>query len=172
MYHRSQLHPPLYALRTYFSTQQNTRVQLQRYDNYDDKGLVTRCNFSCNLSRDDDLCGVAVARWGVLHAATRLCFSIKASRLLQRACVRSRCYGNIARQVAERVLHDATLKKIGAIVAESRTRFYFVQRLMQLVSQRFWPLHSMLHGAMVRATCLATPLRDKLHGKLHRVTGP
>ena len=38
-------------------------------------------------------------------------FSIKASRLLQRACVRSRCYGNIARQVAERVLHDATLKK-------------------------------------------------------------
>ena len=135
MYHRSQLHPPLYALRTYFSTQQNTRVQLQRYDNYDDKGLVTRCNFSCNLSRND-LCGVAVARWGVLHAATRLCifFSIKASRLLQRACVRSR-YGNIARQVAERVLHDATLKNIVAIVAESRTRFYFVQRLMQLVSQ-------------------------------------
>ena len=38
-------------------------------------------------------------------------FSIKASRLLQRACVRSRCYGNIARQVAERVLHNATLKK-------------------------------------------------------------
>ena len=72
-------------------------------------------------------------------------FSIKASRLLQRACVRSRCYGNIARQVAERVLHDATLQKIVAIVAESRTRFYFVQRLVQLVSQRFWPLHSMLH---------------------------
>ena len=73
----------------------------------------------------------------MLHAATRLCifFSIKASRLLQRACIRSRCYGNIARQVAERVLHDATLKNIVAIVAESRTRFYFVQRLMQLVSQ-------------------------------------
>ena len=25
---------------------------------------------------------------------------------------------------------------------------------------------------MTRATCLATPLRDKLHEKLHRVTGP
>ena len=25
-------------------------------------GPVTRCNFSCNLSRNDDLCGVAVAR--------------------------------------------------------------------------------------------------------------
>ena len=66
------------------------------------------------------------------------------------------------------VLHDATLKKIVAIVAESRTRFYFVQRLVQLVSQRFWPLHSMLHGVMVRATCLATALRGKLHEKLHR----
>ena len=53
-------------------------------------------------------------------------FPIKASRLLQRAYVRSRCYGNIARQVAERVLHDATLKKIVAIVAESRTQFCFV----------------------------------------------
>jgi hypothetical protein len=30
----------------------------------------------------------------------------------------------------------------------------------------------MLNGAMIRATCLATPLRDKLHEKLHRVTGP
>jgi hypothetical protein len=30
----------------------------------------------------------------------------------------------------------------------------------------------MLNGAMTRAACLATPLRDKLHEKLHRVTGP
>jgi hypothetical protein len=30
----------------------------------------------------------------------------------------------------------------------------------------------MLNGAMTCATCLATPLRDKLHEKLHRVTGP
>ena len=73
------------------------------------------------------------------YTLQRVCafISRKASRMLQRACVRSRCYGNIARQVAERVLHDATLKKIVAIVAESRTRFYFVQRLVQLVSQRF-----------------------------------
>ena len=73
------------------------------------------------------------------YTLQRICLllSIKASRLLQRACVRSRCYGNIARQVAESVLHDATLKKIVAIIAESRTRLYFVQRLVQLVSQRF-----------------------------------
>ena len=99
-------------------------------------------------------------------------FSMKASRLLQCACVCSHCYGDIARQVAERVLHGVSLKKIVAIVAENRTRFHFVQQLVQLVSQRFWPLHSMLHGAMVRETCLATALQDKLHEKLHRVTGP
>ena len=29
----------------------------------------------------------------------------------------------------------------------------------------------MLHGAMVRATFLATALQDKLHEQLHRVTG-
>ena len=96
-------------------------------------------------------------------------FSIKASRLLQRACVRSRCYGNIARQIAERVLHDATLKIFVAIVSESRTRFYFVQRLVQLVSPWFWPLQACY---MARATCLATALRDKLHEKFHRVIGP
>ena len=73
------------------------------------------------------------------YTLQRVCafFSIKANRLLQRACVRSRCYGNIARQLAEWVLHDGTLKKIVEIIAESRTRFYFVQRLVQLVSQRF-----------------------------------
>ena len=26
-----------------------------------------------------------------------------------------------------------------------------------------------MHGAIFHATCLATPLRDKLHGPLHRV---
>ena len=29
---------------------------------------------------------------------------------------------------------------------------------------------ALLHGAIFHATCLATPLRDKLHGSLHRVT--
>ena len=33
-------------------------------------------------------------------------------------------------------------------VAESRTRFYFLKRFVQLVSQRFWPLQGMLHCAM------------------------
>ena len=105
------------------------------------------------------------------HTLQRVCafFSIKLIDCIC-ACARSRCYGNIARQVAERVLHDATLKKIVEIVAESRTRFYFVQRLVQLVSQRFWPLHSMLHGAMVRATCLATILTIAQH--VTRCNGP
>ena len=66
---------------------------------------------------------------GVTHWNAFVHFSIKASRLLQRACVRSRCYGNIARKIAERVLHDAMPKKIVAIVAESRTRFYVVCNL-------------------------------------------
>ena len=30
----------------------------------------------------------------------------------------------------------------------------------------------MLHVAIFRATCFATPLRDKLHKKLQRVTAP
>jgi hypothetical protein len=72
----------------------------------------------------------------------------------------------------EAMLHAAMLKIISAIVAKSRTDFYSVQCFMQLVSQRFRPLQGVLNGAMTRATCLATPLRDKLHGKLHRVTGP
>ena len=43
---------------------------------------------------------------------------------------------NIARQVAaEGVLHDATGVQVAAIVAESRTVFYFLQRFEQLVSQ-------------------------------------
>ena len=40
------------------------------------------------------------------------------------------------------------------------------------LSQRFWPLQSMLHWAMIRATCLATPLRDKTHELFHSVTAP
>ena len=70
------------------------------------------------------------------------------------------------------MLHAATLKIFAAIVAKRRTQFYFVQRFMQLVSKKFRTLQSMLHGAMNRATCLAMALRDKLHEKLHRVTGP
>ena len=73
-----------------------------------------------------------------------------------RACVRSRCYGNIARQVVERVLHDATLKKLLQSLQKvepdstlwsdwcnlSRNDFdhciscYTVQWSVQLVSQR------------------------------------
>ena len=65
---------------------------------------------------------------------------------LQRvACVRSRCYGNIARQVAERVLHDATLKtttlcndwcNLSRNDFDHCTACYTVHWSVQLVSQR------------------------------------
>ena len=78
---------------------------------------------------------------------------------------------NIARQVAgEGVLHDATDAQVAAIVAQSRTMVYFVQRFEQLVSQWFFALYGMLHAAILQATCLAMALRDKLLAKLQRVT--
>ena len=55
--------------------------------------------------------------------------------------------------------------------AQFKLKANTVQFFMQLVAQRFWPLQGILKGAMTRATC-QTPLRDKLHEKLHRVTGP
>ena len=45
-----------------------------------------------------------------------------------------------ATQVGGQMLHRAMLKKFVATVAESRTQFYFQQRFLQLVSQRFWSL--------------------------------
>ena len=78
----------------------------------------------------------------------------------------------IARQITPSMLHAATLKIIAAIVAKSRTQFCFVQRLIQVVPKKFRTLQSMLHGTMNHATCLAMALQDKLHEKLHRVTGP
>ena len=44
--------------------------------------------------------------------------------------------------------------KLTKIVVESRTQLYFPQRFLRLVSQRFQPLHGMLHWAMFRATCI------------------
>ena len=71
---------------------------------------------------------------------------------------------NIARQVARGVLHCANASKIrcsvAAIVAKSRTWFYFVQRLLQQKCRETWWLRGMLHYAISRATCVATTLRD------------
>jgi hypothetical protein len=58
------------------------------------------------------------------------------------------CNG-VATQVAE-VLHGATLAQaIAAIVAQSRSEFYFRQRLLQLVSQK--KLQGRLDGEMFHA---------------------
>ena len=61
---------------------------------------------------------------------------------------------------------------VAAIVAKSRTWFYFVQRLLQQKCRETWWLRGMLHHAISRATGVATILRDKLHDKLHNVTPP
>ena len=66
-----------------------------------------------------------------------------------------------ATQVAGQMLHCEMLNIFVTTVAESRTQFYFPQRFLQLISQRFWPLQGMLHWAMIRATCLAMALRLK-----------
>ena len=83
---------------------------------------------------------------------------------------------SLAAQVAGKMLHCAMLKNFFVIVAESRTQFYFPQRFLQLVLQRFWPLQGiLLHWAIIRATCLAMALQDKLNEKmkkLHSVTAP
>ena len=55
---------------------------------------------------------------------------------------------------------------VAAIVAKSRTWFYFVQRLLQQKCCETWWLRGMLHHAISRATCVATKLQDKLHEKL------
>ena len=78
----------------------------------------------------------------------------------------------VATQVARQMLHSAMLKRFVTTVTESRNRFYFPQRFLQLVSPRFWPLQGMLYWVMIPVTYLATALRDKLHKKLHSVTAP
>ena len=73
----------------------------------------------------------------------------------------------VATQVAGQMLHSTMLQKFIATVAESRIQFYFPKRFLQLVSKGFWPLQGMLHWAVIRATCLAMVLRDKMHEKLY-----
>ena len=60
---------------------------------------------------------------------------------------------------------------VAVTVARSRPNFYFSQRLRQ--QQKNWETCSfkgMLHKATIRATCVATKLRDKLQEKLPSVT--
>ena len=61
---------------------------------------------------------------------------------------------------------------VAAIVAKSRTWFYFVQCfLQQKCCVNLW-LRGMLHLAISLATCVATKLRDTLRHKLHSVPAP
>jgi hypothetical protein len=73
----------------------------------------------------------------------------------------------------QQCLHGATLTQVAAIVAKHRSEFYFRQRLLQIVSQKI-RLHGWLYigREMFHATCVATPLRDKLQRKLHGVSAP
>ena len=138
---------------------------LQTFSHYERSRFtgVTLSNASCNLSRFND------------HMNLKEHFHWLVPQ-------------RVATRVAGQMLHCAMLKRFVATVAESRTQFYFLQRFLQLVLQRFWPLQGMLHRAsghrasgigqgmlhwaMIRATCLAKALRDKLHEKLRDVTAP
>ena len=76
---------------------------------------LTLSNVSCNLSRFDD------------HMRLKKYFHWLVPQ-------------TVATQVAGQMLHCTMLKKIVTTVAESRIQFYFLQRFLKLVSQRFWPL--------------------------------
>jgi hypothetical protein len=61
---------------------------------------------------------------------------------------------------------------VAAIVAKSRTWFYFVQWLLQQKYCETCWLRGMIHLAISCATCIATKLPDMLRDKLHSVTAP
>ena len=64
--------------------------------------------------------------------------------------------GWLHKTLRDKLLHSAMLQS--AIVAKSRTWFYFVQRLLQQKCCETWWLRGMLHNAISRATCVATKL--------------
>ena len=61
---------------------------------------------------------------------------------------------------------------VAVTVARSRPNFYFSQRLRQqkTIGRHVHLSRGMLHKATIRATCVATKLRDKLQEKLPSVT--
>ena len=61
---------------------------------------------------------------------------------------------------------------LAVTVARSRTNFYFSQRLRQQQNCETYSFQGMLHLATVRATYVATKLRDKLQEKLPSVKAP
>ena len=147
------------------------------------KGAVTLCNLFCNLSRNEFILSIRVAWSGMLHCATFLatCLAIvfdvewnwklfsNGEFLLvaqQKHCETS-CKRDVTLCNGEKMCCS-----VAAIVAKSRTWFYFVQCfLQQKCCVTLW-LRGMLHLAISLATCVATKLRDKLRHKLHSVTAP
>ena len=60
---------------------------------------------------------------------------------------------------------------VAVTVARSRTNFYFSQRLREQKQCETCSFQGMLHLATIRATCVATKLREKLQEKLPSTTG-
>ena len=54
----------------------------------------------------------------------------------------------------------STKPKLASNRCKKRTLFYFSQRFLQLVSQRFRPVQGMSHSAMLRASCLNGVVRQ------------
>ena len=63
-------------------------------------------------------------------------------------------------------------KIVAVILAKSRIKFYFLQRLRQQKHCETNCCLGMLHLAIFGVACVATKLRDKLHEKLSNVTAP
>jgi hypothetical protein len=60
------------------------------------------------------------------------------------------------------------LKKVAAIVAESRSRFYTLRNATCLAI--IWALQAMLHGAIVHPTCSRNAIATQVVRKLQHVT--
>ena len=129
---------------------------------------VTRCNGSCNSSHNDFIhcLGCYTLQWlvqlvsqrfypllGVLHAA--MARATRLATILSITWGVTRCNGSCNSS------RNDFIHCLGC---------YTLQWLVQLVSQRFYPLLGVFHVAMARATRLAIALRHKLLKKLLRVT--
>ena len=135
------------------------------------KGAVTLCNISCNLSHNGWSCCVAVA-WKlgntVGNGFVRLfpqSWPWKPGAVY--ACTSGRQGGTLRDKLQKWVLHCATpLKSLQKVELDST----FCNGSCNLSRNDFGRCKYVTLCNLFRATCLATPLRDKLHETLHSVT--
>ena len=150
------------------------------------KGAVTLSNLSRNLSHNVDKKDFRIALQGMLHQAI---YSMQLAMIITKNSIKT-AIANVWRHIVSQkpigshsvhkhcetsCKRDVTLCNalkmhcsVAAIVAKSRTWFYFVQWLLQQKYCETCWLRGMIHLAISRAICVATKLRDKFHS----VTAP